>query len=202
MTQRTPETALKQYRLICDKLAELESEHRAKTAQLEATRAKIESWLKESVQDFETPEWLFEVNPSLNWTIGVKSDGLATKTHMTIDDQIIPELERKTAEVVKPLKQTLEDIEAWALAELLKRGAKNFSTDLGMASLREDKKYNIPDKKLFIGWCVQNNAESEVTVTLRPNSKFMKSVLEANSELPPGVEQHRVNRVVFTKRQT
>lgn len=200
MTQRTPETALKQYRLICDKLTELEAEHRAKTAQLEATRAKIESWLKESVQDFETPEWLFDVNPSLNWTIGVKSDGLATKTHMTIDDQIIPELERKTAEVVKPLKQTLEDIEAWALAELLKRGAKNFSTDLGMASLREDKKFSVADKVLFVEAMREKGALSELTVTVRPNSKAMAAILDADGEYPAGLQVNRVNRVVFVKK--
>lgn len=200
MTTRTLQSALAQYRLVADKLAELQAKHTAELSQLEATKTKIRSWLMECNQEGETHEWLVEADPALAWVVSEKSDGLATELHMRIDDRVIPELERQSDEKVKPLKVCLESIENWALQTLLARGAKNFSTDLGTASLREDTKYSIPDKKLFIGWCVQNNAESEVTVTLRPNSKFMKSVLEANLELPPGVDQRRTNRVVFTKR--
>lgn len=200
MTTRTLQSALSQYRLVCDKLAELQAKHTAELAQLEATRAKIRSWLMECNQEGETHEWLVEADTALAWVVSEKSDGLAMRLHMLMDDVKIPEAELSTKNSIKPMKDAVEAIENWALKQLLDRGAKNFSADGGTASLRTDVKYQIADKKLFVDWAVQNQAESELTITLRPNSKFMASVVENQSELPPGVSSFKEQKCVFTKK--
>lgn len=200
MTERTLESALTQYRLVVDKLEALEAEHKAKTAQLEATKTKIRSWLSECGQEGETHEWLVEADPALAWTVSEKSDGLAMRLHMLMDDVKIPEVELGTKNSIKPMKDAVESIENWALKQLLDRGAKNFSADGGTASLRTDVKYQIADKKLFVDWAVKNQAESELTITLRPNSKFMASVVETQSELPQGVSSFKEQKCVFTKK--
>lgn len=200
MTTRTLDSALKQYRLVVDKLAELEARHKAETVALQATRTKIRQWMSECGEEVEAPEWLIECDPALAWGVGKKSDGLATELHMRIDDQVIPELERQSDEKVKPLKACLESIENWALQTLLQRGAKNFATDLGTASLREDKKFSIADKVLFVEAMREKGALSELTVTVRPNSKAMAAILEADGEYPAGLQVARINKVVFTKK--
>lgn len=199
MTTRTPESALSQYKQIINKLTELEAEHVAKTAQLLATKTKIESWLTENVTDFETPEWLFEVNPSLNWQIGVKSDGLAVKTHMHIDDGVLVAMKQAYDQSKKPLEDCVESIEKWGLEQLLARGSKGFKSTEGSAQLRTDTKYQIVDKKLFVDWAVKNQAEAELTITLRANSKFMSKVVEDSGELPQGVSSFREQKCVFVK---
>ena len=199
MTTRTLDSALKQYRLVCDKLEALEAEHKAKTAQIEAAKAKIRSWLSECGQEGETHEWLVECDPALAWVVSEKSDGLAMRLHMLMDDVKIPEAELSTKNSIKPMKDAVESIENWALKQLLDRGAKNFSADGGTASLRTDTKYSIADKKEFVKWAVANQAESELTITLRPNSKFMASVVENQSELPPGVSSFKEQKCTFTK---
>lgn len=200
MTTRTLQSALAQYRLVADKLAELQAKHTAELSQLEATKTKIRSWLMECNQEGETHEWLVECDPALAWTVSEKSDGLAMRLHMLMDDVKIPEAELSTKNSIKPMKDAVESIENWALKQLLDRGAKNFSADGGTASLRTDVKYQIADKKLFVDWAVKNQAESELTITLRPNSKFMASVVENQGELPQGVSSFKEQRCTFTKK--
>lgn len=200
MTERTLDSALKSYRLVTDKLTEIQAKHTAETAQLEATKTKIRSWLMECNQEGETHEWLVEADPALAWQVSEKSDGLAMRLHMLMDDVKIPEVELGTKNLIKPMKDAVEAIENWALKQLLDRGAKNFSADGGTASLRTDVKYQIADKKLFVDWAVKNQAESELTITLRPNSKFMASVVETQSELPQGVSSFKEQKCVFTKK--
>lgn len=200
MTTRTLQSALAQYRLVADKLAELQAKHTAELSQLEATKTKIRSWLMECNQEGETHEWLVEADPALAWVVSEKSDGLAMRLHMLMDDVKIPEVELGTKNSIKPMKDAVESIENWALKQLLDRGAKNFSADGGTASLRTDVKYQIADKKLFVDWAVKNQAESELTITIRPNSKFMASVVENQSELPQGVSSFKEQKCVFTKK--
>ena len=199
MTTRTLQSALAQYRLVTDKLEALEAEHKAKTAQLEATKTKIRSWLSECGQEGETHEWLVEADPALAWVVSEKSDGLAMRLHMLMDDSILVELKRVYEGHKKPVEDAVEAIENWALKQLLDRGAKNFSAEGGTASLRTDVKYQIADKREFVKWAVKNQAESELTITLRPNSKFMASVVENQSELPPGVSSFKEQKCTFTK---
>lgn len=199
MTTRTLQSALAQYRLVVDKLEALDAEHKAKTAQLEATRTKIRSWLMECNQEGETHEWLVECDPALAWQVSEKSDGLAMRLHMLMDDVKLVELKQAYEQSKKPMEDAVDAIENWGLKQLLDRGAKNFSAEGGTASLRTDTKYSIADKKEFVKWAVSNQAESELTITLRPNSKFMASVVENQSELPPGVSSFKEQKCTFTK---
>lgn len=200
MTERTLESALRQYQTVINKITEIEARHKAELATLEATKTKIRQWMSECGQELEAPEWLIKQDPAMAWTVGVKSDGLAMRLHMLMDDVKIPEAELSTKNSIKPMKDAVEAIENWALKQLLDRGAKNFSADGGTASLRTDVKYQIADKKLFVDWAVKNQAESELTITLRPNSKFMASVVETQSELPQGVSSFKEQKCVFTKK--
>lgn len=200
MTTRTLQSALSQYRLVVDKLEVLEAEHKAKTAQLEATKTKIRQYLIESGHEGDVHEWLIESDPALAWVVSEKSDGLAMRLHMLMDDVKLVELKQAYEQSKKPMDDAVEAIENWGLKQLLDRGAKNFSAEGGTASLRTDTKYSIADKKLFVSWAVANQAESELTITLRPNSKFMASVVENQSELPPGVSSFKEQRCTFTKK--
>lgn len=199
MTQRTPETALKQYRLICDKLTELEAEHRGKTAQLEATRAKIRSYLTESGYEGEVLEWLIEADPALAWTVSEKSDGLAVRLHMLMDDDLIPRAENDYKQSVAAMKEAIDNIEKWGLEQLLARGSKGFKSTEGSAQLRTDTKYSISDKVLLIQDAIKNGYGSELTITMRSNSKFAAKYVEDNSELMPGVSSFREQRCIFVK---
>lgn len=199
MTTRTPESALKQYRLVTDKLTELEAKHKAETAQLEATKAKIRSYLMESGHEGEVHEWLVDADPALAWVVSEKSDGLAVRLHMLMDDDLIPRAENEYKQSVAPMKEAIDSIEKWGLEQLLARGSKGFKSTEGSAQLRTDTKYQIVDKKLFVDWAVQNQAEAELTITLRPNSKFMAKVVEDQSELPQGVSSFREQKCVFVK---
>lgn len=200
MTTRTLQSALAQYRLVCDKIEALEAEHKAKTAQIEATRSKIRSWLMECNQEGEAHEWLIEADPALAWVVSEKSDGLAMRLHMLMDDVKIPEAELGTKNSIKPMKDAVESIENWALKQLLDRGAKNFSADGGTASLRTDVKYQIADKKLLVEDSIKNGYASELTITLRPNSKFAQQFVENSGYLMPGVSSFKEQKCIFTKR--
>jgi hypothetical protein len=200
MTTRTLQSALAQYRLVVDKLAELQARHVAELAQLEATRTKIRSWLMECGCEGETHEWLVECDPALAWQVSEKSDGLAMRLHMLMDDVKIPEVELGTKDSIKPMKDAVESIENWALKQLLDRGAKNFSADGGTASLRTDVKYQIADKKLLVEDSIKNGYASELTITLRPNSKFAQQFVENSGYLMPGVSSFKEQKCIFTKR--
>ena len=200
MAERTLDSTLKQYRLVTDKLAELQAKHKAELAQLEATRSKIRSWLSECGQEGETHEWLVECDPALAWVVSEKSDGLAMRLHMLMDDVKIPEVELGTKNLIKPMKDAVESIENWALKQLLDRGAKNFSADGGTASLRTDVKYQIADKKLLVEDSIKNGYASELTITLRPNSKFAQQFVENSGYLMPGVSSFKEQKCIFTKR--
>lgn len=197
---KTIPEVLGQYKTLLTKLDKLEEEHKAKVNELTSIRTKMEAWLGANATDIDPPEWLIEQAPITAWKIGKKADGLAVQLHMLVDDGILPEYENALKAKCKPLKDLLEEIEVWSLAQLLERKSKNFSSDMGTASLRTDTKYQIVDKKLFVDWAKENQAESELTITLRPNSKFMAKVVEDAGELPQGVSSFREQKCVFTKK--
>jgi len=199
MTTRTPESALKQYRLVTEKLTELETKHKAETAQLEATKAKIRSYLMESGYEGEILEWLIEADPALAWVVSEKSDGLAVRLHMLMDDDLIPQAENEYKQSVAPMKEAIDSIEKWGLEQLLARGSKGFKSTEGSAQLRTDTKYKIEDKKLLVEDSIKNGYASELTVTLRPNSKFAQQFVENSGYLMPGVSSFREQKCVFVK---
>ena len=199
MSNRTPESALKQYKLVCDKLDAAKAEYTAKIAEMVNVKAKIRQYLIESGHEGEIPEWLIESDPALAWVVSEKSDGLAVRLHMLMDDDLIPQAENEYKQSIAPMKEAIDAIEKWGLEQLLARGSKGFKSTEGSAQLRTDTKYQIVDKKLFVDWSVKNQAEAELTITLRPNSKFMASVVETQKELPQGVSSFREQKCVFVK---
>ena len=69
MAQRTLESALAQYKMVCDRLDAVNAEHAAKVVELNNVKTKIRSWLMENIKDAEVPSWVFDVDPVLNWNI-------------------------------------------------------------------------------------------------------------------------------------
>lgn len=199
MSNRTPESALKQYKLVCDKLDAAKAEYTAKIAEMVNVKAKIRQYLIESGHEGEVHEWLVEADPALAWVVSEKSDGLAVRLHMLMDDDLIPQAENEYKQSVAPMKEAIDAIEKWGLEQLLARGSKGFKSAEGSAQLRTDTKYKIEDKKLLVEDSLKNGYASELTVTLRPNSKFAQQFVESTGYLMPGVSQFREQKCVFVK---
>ena len=85
------------------------------------------------------------------------------------------------------------------MEQLLARGSKGFKSTEGSAQLRTDTKYKIEDKKLLVEDSLKNGYASELTVTLRPNSKFAQQFVENSGYLMPGVSSFREQKCVFVK---
>ena len=199
MAERTLDSALKQYRLVVDKLAELEAKHKAETVALQATKTKIRQWMSENIKDEETPAWLFELDPVLNWNICKRTDDVAVSSHMKIDDGILVDIKHKYDDNKKELEDCLESIENWGLQQMLARGSKGFKSDNGSAQLRNEIKYKVEDKVLLCKWALQNDAASELSISMRPNSKFAARVVDETGELMPGVSSYREQKCVYVK---
>lgn len=199
MSNRTPESALKQYKTICDKLDAAKAEYTAKIAEMVNVKAKIRQYLIESGHEGEVHEWLVESDPALAWVVSEKSDGLAVRLHMLMDDDLIPQAENEYKQSVAPMKEAIDAIEKWGLEQLLARGSKGFKSTEGSAQLRTDTKYKIEDKKLLVEDSLKNGYASELTVTLRPNSKFAQQFVENSGYLMPGVSSFREQKCVFVK---
>lgn len=199
MAERTLDSTLKQYRLVTDKLAELQAKHKAELAQLEATRSKIRSWLSENIKDAEVPSWVFEVDPVLNWNICKRTDEVAVSSHMKIDDGILVDIKRQYEDNKKQLEDCLESIENWGLQQMIARGSKGFKSDNGSAQLRNEIKYKVEDKVLLCKWALDNDAASELSISMRPNSKFAARVVEETGELMPGVSSYKEQKCIYVK---
>lgn len=192
--------ALSDYQATLAAIDKLEANHATAVAKLATVKSKIETWLSENAKDLEeVPEFVVESNPSLAWAIGQKNDAFAIKMHMLIDDSVLPHLEEVYEGHAKPLKALKEDIEKWGLQQLLDRKSKNFKSSEGTGSLRTDVKYQVADKRLMVDWLAKNNAEGEVSITIRPNSKFFASLVESTGELPAGLSTFREQKCVFIK---
>ena len=199
MAERTLDSALKQYRLVVDKLAELEAKHKAETVALQATKTKIRQWMSENIKDEETPAWLFELDPVLNWNICKRTDDVAVSSHMKIDDGILVDIKRQYEDSKKELEDCLESIENWGLQQMIARGSKGFKSDNGSAQLRNDTKYKVEDKVLLCKWALDNDAASELSISMRPNSKFAARVVDETGEMMPGVSSFKEQKCVYVK---
>src|SRR5512135_2357022 len=167
-----------------------------KDAEFVQEKSEIERQLLTTEIEVEIPEELYDDEPYLAWKLDKKTDGSAIKAYITIRDILIPEQERQIKNNVDNLKASMGELENWALRELQERKASHFGVKgAGRAQLDTVTRYNMADKSLFVKWAVDNGAESELTVTVRPNSKFMTSVVEENGELPPGVSSYTEYKV-------
>lgn len=198
MTQQ--DKALATYVKMLNKEQEIFDTYKAEMDKLLEDKAKVEKFLMNSGEFQEIPEIIKERSPFLAWKILPKTDESVIATHMQIDDVLIPQVTKTMKDKIKELDDQLSQVESWALAELVRRKASNASVKgVGRVELRTDAKYSINDKREFIGWAVDNNMEEELTVSLRPNSKFVTRVVEETGELPPAVSSFRENKVVFVK---
>lgn len=197
---KTVTQALSDYQACIAGLDKLEANHATAVAKLATVKSKIETWLSENATNLEeVPQSVVESNPTLAWAIGQKNDASAIKMHMLVDDVLLSKMESEYEESVKPLKVLKEDIEKWGLTQLLERRSKNFKSAEGTGSLRTDVKYQVADKRLMVDWLAKNNAEGEVSITIRPNSKFFASLVESTGELPAGLSTFREQKCVFIR---
>ncbi len=148
----------------------------------------------------EVPEIVSEKAPFIAWKAMSATEGSTIKTQMQIDDVIIPSIENERKALKASYDEQLKLLEGWMLQRLTEANTSSMSVaGVGRAEKRLETKYSIPDKALFAQWAVDNGASSELTISLRPNSKFMAKVVEENGELPPGVQQTRSYKVCFVK---
>lgn len=180
----------------------LEASIQDKLETLKAKQAAIEEFIA-TCQDerlAEVPEIVAEACPFVAWQACEQNDGATIRAHMEIDDRIIPSIENERKAAVAQYRQQLEVLEGIMLQRLTEAGTNSTSvTGIGRCEKRIETKYSIPDKTLFVRWATENGAESELTVSLRPNSKFMAKTVEELGELPPGTAQSRSYKCVFVK---
>ena len=196
----TPEKALQDLETCLQSLRRAEADYRKAVDTLVAKREKIEDWLVKNAADLDSvPEIVWDDRPFTAWQLSRHTDASAVKAHMQIDDVLIPTVNAEAKAVVDELKAGLEAIENWALKCLNERGANNFTTDDGTASRTTVTYYKIADKALLVQDALANGYASELTITVPRNSKFMKTMLEENGELPAGVMMSQTFDVRFTK---
>lgn len=196
----TPQQALSDYEICLESLRIEEAAYKLKKDALAAKRMKIESYLLQQGSELETlPMIISEDRPFIAWCLKRRTDASAIEAHMQIDDVLVPQLAASIKDDTTQLKSGLEVIESWLLKRLNECGANNFSTDLGTASRTTVKRYSIADKKLFMKDALEHGYESEVTVSVRPNSKLMTQLVEENGELPAGVSMTQIYECRVTK---
>lgn len=197
----TPTAAISDLVKVLQKQKELEEKFKSDNAKWENTKTKIVKYLLEQSEAVEnTPQEITEQLPYLAWKIGEKTDNSLISAHMQIDDVLIPEYEKQNKDVVEQLKSQKEELEKYALALMTERKCSNFSvTGIGRVENRTSIKYNVADKKLFVDDAVKNGYVSELTITVRPNSKFMAGLVEETGELPAGVASFKEQKAVFVK---
>jgi hypothetical protein len=119
---------------------------------------------------------------------------------MQIDDVLLVELQKEVDAKIKVLKEQKELLESYALAVMTERKCSNFGvTGVGRVENRTSIKYNVADKVLFVGEAIKNGYVTELTISVRPNSKLLASIVEETGELPAGVSSFKENKAVFVK---
>lgn len=179
---------------------ELEKNYRLELETIRENKKKVEEFLLKRNDIEELPEEIFEKSPFLAWQVLPKTDESVIRAYMKIRDGVIPKVKNQAKEIIEPFEEQKSHLESWTLKTLNDRGSTNFSVkNLGRASTRTDHKYTIQNKKDFVNWAVQEGCEEELTITLRPNSKFVANIVDETGELPPAVSSFKEKKVVFTK---
>ena len=169
---------------------------------LKEKRERIEKFVLESADErlAEVPEIVASLSPFVAWKATPITDGSTIAAHMAIDDRLIPEVENERKALKAVFEAQLDILEGHMLQRLTEAGTSSTSVSgVGRAEKRLETKYSIPDKKLFIDWAVANGAESELTISVRPNSKFMAKVVEDQGDLPPGISHFKAYKCVVVK---
>jgi hypothetical protein len=178
----------------------LKDTYTVEQAKWEVTKQKISAYLLEQTQPIHVPEEIKEMEPYIAWKVGEKDDESLIAAHMQIDDVIIPAMQKEIDSKIAKLKEQKEELEKYALAVMEQRKCSNFGvTGIGRVENRTSVKYSVADKKLFVDWAVKEHCEDELSISLRPNSKFMAAVVENSGELPAGVSAFRESKAVFVR---
>ena len=198
----TIEKALISYARILEAEDVLESEYSEKLLKMKKDKETIEKFLKngDEIDQSNIPQIIKEKSPYLVWSISPKTYELNVSTYMRIDRVIKPKIEDKAKEEVSILKEQCSELGNWALGELLKHNTKSFPIKgIGSVQKRTDIKYSVSDKSSVVHWAVDEGVESELSISFRPNSKFMQRVVEDTGELPPGVSSFKESKAVYVK---
>lgn len=201
MTKQTLKSAVSALSTVLKKRSEIEQSIADQLQDLKAKEDRIlefiNAWDGEKLPD--VPEIVAEKAPFVAFQATEKTIGSCIDAAMQIKHELIPQLENTVKPTVDSLKAQYELLEGYALQHLEAAGVSSTKSDAGRVESRTITQYTIADKKLFVDWAVQNNAESELTISVRPNSKFMSKVVEEAGELPSGISQTRRKQAVFVR---
>lgn len=196
------EAAITDYAKVLKKQQVLKYTYVAESSKLEHIKQKIETYLDgitEPVKD--VPEIIKEQSPYFAWKWSTKTDETLISAHMQIDDVLLVEMQKEVDAKIKTLKEQKEALESYALAVMTERGCSNFGvTGIGRVENRTSTKYNVADKKLFVTTALLGGYADEITVSIRPNSKLMASIVEETGELPAGVSSFSEHKAVFVRK--
>ena len=90
-------------------------------------------------------------------------------------------------------------MEGYALQHLETAGVNSIKSDSGRVESRVQTRYSVADKSLFVKAMQDLGAESELTITVRPNSKALAKIVEETGEVPAGLSLSRSKQAVFVR---
>lgn len=195
------EAAITDYAKVLKKQQVLKDAYVVEASKLEHIKQKIETYLTDITEPIkDVPEIIKEQSPYFAWKVMTKTDETLISAHMQIDDVLLVEMQKEVDAKIKVLKEQKEALESYALAVMTERGCSNFGvTGIGRVENRTNTRYTVNDKKLFVADALKNGYADEITVSVRPNSKLLASIVEERSELPPGISSHKEHKAVFVK---
>jgi len=192
---------LQAYVKVLTKEQELKVKQQEELEKLLDVKQTFENFLLKSAKELEElPEEIFKLSPYIAWKLTPKTDKSVIDTHMIIDDVILPGLKKEYEAVKEKFVSQKNELENWALAQLINRKASNFSVKgSGRSESRTDVKYSINNKTELVKWAIEEDVVDDLTITIRPNSTFMARVVEETGALPPAVSSFKEKKVVFVK---
>lgn len=202
MSKKSLKTAVTALARLLERQQALEDSIKAELQDLRIKRENIEQFIQSWEGDklAEVPAIVLEQAPYMAWLATEPTDGSTIAAHMQIDDNLIPSIENERKALKARFEEQLKMLEGYMLQRLEQNQTSSTSVaGVGRAEKRLEVKYSIPDKALLAQWAVDNDAAGELTISLRPNSKFMAKVVEENGELPPGVSMTRNYKCVMVK---
>lgn len=196
---KTLKSAVAALELVLASQQKIESEYKAKVAELTAKRSKIESWLLDQQETMEltTAADIKDLSPYVFWYVQPKTDDSAVEAYRNLRDQV-QEKNLEAKDNAEVLNEQKEKIGAWILSQLNARGQKSFNCgESGKAYKKLVTYANAADFDALIKWAGENNAAD--IVQKRVNAGFVTKYQETNGEFPPFVNVNQEYEVVVTK---
>lgn len=201
MTKQTLKSAVSALTTVLKKRSELEQSIADQLQDLKDTESRIlefiNAWDGEKLP--EVPEIVAEKAPFVAFQATEKTIGRCIDAAMQIKHELIPSLENTVKPTVDSLKAQYELLEGYALQHLEAAGVSSTKSDAGRVESRVQTRYTVADKSLFIKAMQELGAESELTITVRPNSKALGKIVEETGEVPAGLSLSRSKIACFVK---